>query len=75
VTASPLARAQAAAGVTVVSTLTSGNYILDEEMERTILRLLDGTRDRHVLARELGTSHDAVQELLLVLAQAGLLCS
>jgi SAM-dependent methyltransferase len=74
-TATSLARAQAAAGFTVLSTLASGNCILDQEAEARFLPLLDGTRDRKTLARELGVSPDTLQQALLALARHGLLSS
>ena len=74
-TASPLARAQAAAGMTVLSTLVSGNCIVGEETERTILPLLNGTRDHNALAVQLGAPRDGVQQALLGLARHGLLSS
>lgn len=56
-----------------MSTLVSGNCVLEAQTERTILPLLDGTRDHSTLAHELGTSPDAVQRVLLALARNGLL--
>jgi len=44
--ASPLARAQQAAGRPVVSSLLHANVRLDGDLERRLLGLLDGTRDR-----------------------------
>ena len=52
-TASPLARAQCAAGLPVVSSLLHANARLEGELEPVLLPLLDGTRDRRTLNAEL----------------------
>jgi methyltransferase-like protein/trans-aconitate methyltransferase len=51
--ASPLARAQAAAGLPVVSSLLHANARLEGELEPRLLALLDGTRDRDALMNSL----------------------
>jgi hypothetical protein len=71
--ASGLARAQCAAGLPAVSTLLHVNARLDGELERRLLELLDGTRDRRELARELGCAPEAVREALARFASLGLL--
>jgi hypothetical protein len=52
--ASPLARAQAAAGAPAVSSLLHDNVRLEDETERALLPLLDGTSRRDHLTRALG---------------------
>lgn len=47
--ASPLARAQCAVGLPVVSSLLHANARLEGELERQLLPLLDGTRTRRAL--------------------------
>jgi SAM-dependent methyltransferase len=51
--ASPLARAQCAAGLPAVSSLLHVNACLEGEIEPRLLPLLDGTRDRFELGNEL----------------------
>jgi len=48
--ASALARAQLAAGAPVISSLVHANVALDEPLDRALLPLLDGTRDRATLS-------------------------
>lgn len=51
--ASALARAQLAAGAPVISSLVHANVALDEPLDRALLPLLDGTRDRAALCEAL----------------------
>lgn len=52
--ASALARAQLAAGAEIVSSLLHANVKLDEPLDRALLPLLDGTRDRAALRAAAG---------------------
>ena len=54
--ASPLARAQSAAGLPAVSSLLHANVRLEGELEPGLLALLDGTRDREALAAALSSA-------------------
>ncbi|MFZ0044061.1 MAG: class I SAM-dependent methyltransferase [Solirubrobacteraceae bacterium] len=72
--ASPLARAQNAGGLPLLSTLLPGNVSLDGELERRLLGLLDGSRDRSQLAIELGLEAETLDGALEHLAMSGLLC-
>jgi hypothetical protein len=49
---SALARLQAGSGTTV-ATLRHGTVRIDDDLDRAVLRLLDGTRDRAALRAEL----------------------
>jgi SAM-dependent methyltransferase len=71
--ASPLARAQTKAGSPVLSTLTGGNVMLEQEVERNLLARLDGTRDTRALAAELGLDRAAVDQALSRLLRNGLI--
>jgi cyclopropane fatty-acyl-phospholipid synthase-like methyltransferase len=71
--ASPLARAQCAAGLPAVCTLLHVNARLEGELEPRLLELLDGTRDRQALAGELSSTERQVEEGLARLASLGLL--
>jgi hypothetical protein len=71
--ASRLARAQCAAGMEAVSSLLHANVRLEGELEARLLELLDGTRDRRALARELGSTAQQVEEGLSRFASLGLL--
>jgi cyclopropane fatty-acyl-phospholipid synthase-like methyltransferase len=71
--ASPLARAQCAAGLPAVSSLLHVNARLEGELEPRLLELLDGTRDRRALARELSSTAQQVEEGLGRFASLGLL--
>jgi hypothetical protein len=76
--ASPLARAQCAAGLEVVSSLLHANARLEGEIEARVLMLLDGTRDRAELLVALSASGkapspDELEQTLIHLAGAGLL--
>ena len=62
--ASALARAQCLAGARVVSTLIPGNLPLDDEADRRLLPLLDGTRDRSALAAQLAITPDSLEQAL-----------
>jgi SAM-dependent methyltransferase len=70
---SPLARAQCLAGLRVLSTLTGGNCALEHDLERRLLALLDGARNRDELARELEAAPDVLEQALTDLARHGLL--
>jgi hypothetical protein len=59
--ASPLARAQGAAGLPAVSSLLHANVRLEGELEQRVLALLDGERDRAGVLRELGAGGDAAE--------------
>lgn len=72
--ASGLARAQQAAGRTVVSSLLHGNAQLQGELEPRALGLLDGTRDRKALQRDMaGATAEQLQDALERFAALGLL--
>jgi hypothetical protein len=71
--ASPLARAQAAHGEPIVSTLLPGNHRIADDAERRLLIALDGRRDVATLARELACDEDSVRDALDRLGAAGLL--
>lgn len=72
-TASPLARAQAAAGQPVVSTLFPSNYMPSDDDERRLIGLLDGIRTIEQLAAELDSDAETVAARLEHLARQGLL--
>jgi hypothetical protein len=69
---SPLARAQVGARLEQLTTLLPGNAPLAAETAR-LLTLLDGTRDRAALSRELGTGDAGVNTSLGLLGEAGFL--
>jgi SAM-dependent methyltransferase len=71
--ASPLARAQSAAGLPALSSLLHTNVTLVGELDPRLLALLDGTRDREALRAELSASHEQVEAALLRFASLGLL--
>jgi SAM-dependent methyltransferase len=71
--ASPLARAQAARGEPVVSTLIPGNHRIADGAERRLLLALDGGRDTSALAAALACDESALRDALDVFAGAGLL--
>jgi SAM-dependent methyltransferase len=71
--ASALARAQAARGAAVVSSLLHRNVALEGELEPALLPLLDGTRTRAALAEALGRPASEIDAALERLAAAGLL--
>jgi hypothetical protein len=71
--ASPLARAQSASGHRVLSTLLPGNYAPETPLVHRALALLDGTRERETLARELEEAPEAIDEVLNQLAAQALL--
>ncbi len=72
--ASGLARAQQAAGRTVVSSLLHVNVQLQGDVEPRLLGLLGGELDREALRCELaGTTHEQVEDALASLAASGLL--
>jgi SAM-dependent methyltransferase len=73
--ASPLARAQRAAGLPAVSSLLHGNVRLEDELESRLLPLLDGTRDVAELAGALEASDEEISEGLGRLAAVGLLAA
>jgi SAM-dependent methyltransferase len=71
--ASALARAQCAAGAPVLTTLIPGNLPLDDEADRRLLALLDGTRDRPALAAQLAITPETLEQALQRLAGHGLI--
>ena len=71
--ASPLARSQHAAGARAVSSLAHENVRLDGDLDPQLFGLLDSTRDRAALARELGRPRCEVDDALARLARVGLL--
>jgi SAM-dependent methyltransferase len=71
--ASPLARAQCAAGLPAVSSLLHANVRLEGELEPRLLPLLDGTRGLSELAQALDAPEEQVSESLRRLASVGLL--
>jgi SAM-dependent methyltransferase len=73
--ASPLARAQCAAGLPAVSSLLHGNIRLEDDLEPKLLPLLDGARDLPELAQALDTPVEDVAGALERLASVGLLTS
>jgi SAM-dependent methyltransferase len=73
--ASPLARAQHAAGARAVSSLAHENVRLDGDLDPALIALLDGTRDRATLAAALGRPADEVGAALGRLATVGLLAA
>lgn len=72
-TASPLARAQWAAGLPAVSSLLHGNVRLEDDLESKLLPLLDGTHELSELARALAAPAEDVAGALVRLASVGLL--
>jgi SAM-dependent methyltransferase len=73
--ASPLARAQLAAGLPAISSLLHANVRLEGELEPQLLPLLDGTSDMSELAQALGAPVEDVAGALERLASVGLLAS
>jgi SAM-dependent methyltransferase len=71
--ASPLARAQLAAGLPAVSSLLHANARMEDELDRGALPLLDGTRTLSELAGALDASPEQLAEMLDRLASLGLL--
>jgi methyltransferase-like protein/trans-aconitate methyltransferase len=74
--ASPLVRAQAAAGAPVVSSLLHTNVRVGEGLDAALLPLLDGTRDRAALRAAVGAQAASLAEIeaaLVQLAANGLL--
>ena len=70
--ASPLARWQANHGNTVTG-LIGNTVALDEPAAVRVLRLLDGTRDRAALLREVGGDLESLDRCLQGLARCALL--
>jgi SAM-dependent methyltransferase len=70
--ASAVARLQAAEG-TRITNLRHGSIEVPDELGRRLITLLDGTRDRAALARELGRPTDEVDRSLLGLTRLALL--
>jgi len=70
--ASAPARVQAARG-TRVTTLRHAGVEVPDELGRRLICLLDGTRDRHALLRELGRPADELERSLEGLARLALL--
>jgi SAM-dependent methyltransferase len=73
--ASALARAQAAAGSTMVTSLLHDTVRLEGELDAPMLGLLDGTRDRDALAAALPALDVPIDEALSRLAAVGLISS
>lgn len=75
--ASPLARAQHAAGMEAISSLLHANVRLEGALEPKVLELLDGALDRPGLLKELGTEFSAeeVEVVLDRFAAVGLLAA
>jgi hypothetical protein len=71
--ASPLARYQAHRGDQEMSSLTHQGLLVGDDKARHFLSLLDGTRDRPVLARDAGIAVDEVGTLLAALGRVALL--
>lgn len=71
--ASPLARAQCAVGGRVLASLLGTPVAVEQEADRRLLALLDGTRDRAALAAAAGLDAAVVDEALGQLAGLGLL--
>ncbi|MFI4992757.1 MAG: methyltransferase regulatory domain-containing protein [Solirubrobacterales bacterium] len=71
--ASPLARAQCAAGLPAVSTLLHVNARLEGELEPQLLVLLDGSRNRQALTDAVSATAARVDEVLERFAWLGLL--
>lgn len=71
--ASPLARAQQAAGLPTVGSLLHGSVRLESELEVGLLPLLDGSRSLPELATELDAEPEQVAQSLERLASVGLL--
>jgi SAM-dependent methyltransferase len=74
-TASPLARAQCAAGLPAVSSLLHGNVRLEDDLESKLLPLLDGSHEFSELAQALAAPAEDVAGALARLASVGLLAS
>jgi SAM-dependent methyltransferase len=70
---SPLARAQCRTMLPVLSTLTGGNCALEQELQRRLLVLLNGTRDQNTLAAQLEVTPEALEQALSGLAMHALL--
>jgi SAM-dependent methyltransferase len=70
--ASALARVQAAAG-TRITTLQHRTVEVPDDLGRRLITLLDGTRDRAALIRELGRPADELERSLQGLAQLAVL--
>jgi SAM-dependent methyltransferase len=73
--ASPLARLQLEAGQEQVTNLLHGTVTLKDARARSLLQLLDGTRDRQALAGELAQAaeNDGLDDLLQGFGRMGLL--
>jgi hypothetical protein len=71
--ASELARAQCAAGLPAVCSLLHVNARVEDELDRRLLTLLDGTRDRAALRRALSSTREQLEQALTRLASLGLL--
>ncbi len=69
---SPLARLEAAEG-TALTTVRHTPYEPEDDATRRVAALLDGTRDREALVRELGDAEAVVDPALARLARAGML--
>lgn len=72
-TASPLARAQIAAGRSAITTLLPSNHAATDERERSLIGQLDGTRDTAAVAAALGLDAADAAAAIARLAREGLL--
>ena len=70
--ASPLARIQLAEGTTAAN-LCHAVTLVDDESGRKLVQLLDGSRDRAALARELGVTVEELEPNLSLLGRMALL--
>jgi hypothetical protein len=71
--ASPLVRYQAARGDATVFTLRHKALALEDAEGRRLLTLLDGSRDRDTLAREMGCSREQRDAQLTALGRHSIL--
>lgn len=71
--ASPIARRQAASGDRLVTSLRHDELRLDDERDRALLALLDGTHDRDALAEATGLAGADLEDALARLAWLGFL--
>jgi hypothetical protein len=71
--ASPLARRQAAAGDPLLTSLRHEEVRLEDERDRALLALLDGTRDRGALSAATGLAGAELEDALGRVAWLGLL--
>ena len=70
---SPVARQQLRSGAPMVTNLRHTRVRVDQPSSRDLLALLDGTRDRAALGRELSRSAEEIDRELDALARLGLI--